>query len=300
MRDTMWIYTLMFFFSEAWSQNPGTNESTPVKSNTSVSVYVDRYESFNLEHDATLMCSNRTWKETMYVIWKVHLKNKQACQISFNSDGQSINSCGAGKSLQNTSRAQSYLHIKNFSKKDVGIYICESPYSRGNDNYRIHVSANVPPTIKSWLEYEDNKMVAVCIAEGGNPKSNISWSNGRNGSVETLPGSDGFFTVKSVLEIPEGTNRENLSCVVQYPYWKHPETVIPELREDNFLWVWVVVIVAAVVFIAGILFFAQKKLTKLRQCKRSESSLSKPPRMEDVEEVEPYASYIQRVNSIYN
>lgn len=78
---------------------------------------------------------------------------------------------------------------------------------------------SVPPTISMWLEHKYNKMVAVCRAAGGKPAANISWSHAGNSlSVET--NSHGFLTVESRLELPEGMDTENLSCVVRHQYWE--------------------------------------------------------------------------------
>ncbi|KAK1902561.1 Cell surface glycoprotein CD200 receptor 1-A [Dissostichus eleginoides] len=192
----------------------------------------------------------------LFVIWDIE-RNTKSCRIAFNDNGQKEDSCDDGKSLKNTSSSQSYLHIPKFSKDDVGVYKCNHVYNGGSENYEINVTITVPPRLSSWLETKDNKMVAVCKAEGGNSAANISWS---------LSG------IVSILEV------------------KDPQGYGP--------WLYILTVVVIIVFLAGVLFFAQKKLW--RRCKLSESSPSKSPPTEDVEEVEPYASYVQRVNSIYN
>ncbi|KAJ8388399.1 hypothetical protein AAFF_G00134250 [Aldrovandia affinis] len=71
-------------------------------------------------------------------------------------------------------------------------------------------------------------------------------------------------------------------------------------------WVWIIILLGAVSFVAAILtglFITRKHLGKLRNCCKSKISAPPPPKtpqIQDVEEVEPYASYVQRVNSIYN
>ncbi|XP_070400482.1 cell surface glycoprotein CD200 receptor 1-like [Nothobranchius furzeri] len=193
----MWIYPLIIYFAGLCSSDP-----------------VNRKQVFNLGSSVNLTCSSRTWKETIFVIWKLDLKHK-TCQISYINEGQNVDSCNDGKLLQNTTAGQSYLHIPNISADDVGLYRCESVYAGGNDNYKINVTITVPPTVSAWLERSCIKMFAVCRAEGGNP-SNISGSlTGNSESVKTLPGSDGFASVESKLELLEGMNPENLSCIVR-------------------------------------------------------------------------------------
>eukprot|EP00064_Thunnus_orientalis_P005954 superscaffoldBa00000600_g5968 len=73
------------------------------------------------------------------------------------------------------------------------------------------------------------------------------------------------------------------------------------IADSHFTLICILTVVISIAVLAGILFLAQKKLTILRCSKQADTSPSKPlPTAEDVEEVEPYASYVQRVNSIYN
>ena len=94
---------------------------------------------FNSGSDVNLTCSNKTWKETIYVIWNMTLTNK-ICQVSFSNGGEGKDSCTDFKSLRNTSRGQSYLHIPNFSTKDVGVYECNFVYQGGKEDYKINVA----------------------------------------------------------------------------------------------------------------------------------------------------------------
>ncbi|XP_013882608.1 cell surface glycoprotein CD200 receptor 1 [Austrofundulus limnaeus] len=150
------------------------------------------------------------------------------------------------------------------------------------------------------MEQRNNTVVAVCRAEGGNPAANISWSFTGNSEPETsLSDSDGLVTVESVLKIPAGMSRENLSCIIQHPSWDQEKMVIVKAEKDvQWHWIFIPVIGVVVVLLAGISTFALKKFKLLRR--QQSDTLDKSPRMEDVEEVEPYASYVQRVNSIYN
>ncbi|XP_028447823.1 cell surface glycoprotein CD200 receptor 1 isoform X2 [Perca flavescens] len=302
MKDMMICAAIIFSLSEAWSQDPalsGTNQSISVNSSTS-SPEVVRNLAFNLGSEVNLDCSNKTWNEMMFVTWTIKLKNKE-CRIGYSNEGLSDDLCNDGKSLRNTTSAKSYLHIPNFSNNDVGVYKCESVYTGGNDNYLIHVNITVgPSSLSAWFEFKDNKMVAVCKAEGGKPAASISWSQpGNSSSVETAS-SHGFFTVESRLELLEGMDKENLSCAIRHPYWKGLRILTPInlLKKGYIPWL-CILIVAVIMLLAGFLLFAHKKLKTLRRCQQTETSPSKSPPTGDVEEVEPYASYVQRVNSIY-
>lgn len=114
---------------------------TMCKNNSTILSFfsVVRNLTFNVGSDVNLTCSNKTWSETMYVFWKINLKYK-GCKIAFSNEGRSEDSCNDGKSLRNTSRAQSYLRIPNFSNDDVGVYRCESVYIGGSEDYEINVA----------------------------------------------------------------------------------------------------------------------------------------------------------------
>uniref|UniRef100_A0A1A8F2P8 CD200 receptor 1-like n=2 Tax=Nothobranchius korthausae TaxID=1143690 RepID=A0A1A8F2P8_9TELE len=288
MRSTMWIYIMVVFLSKSWSLES-----------------VNRKQVFNLGSSVNLTCSSRTWNETLFVIWNLDLKHK-TCKISYCNDGRNDDTCNDGKLLQNTTAGQSYLHILNISAEDVGLYRCESAYAGGNANYKINVTIAVPPTVSAWLERRGNKMFAMCRAAGGNPAANISWSlTGNSVSVEKLPGSDGFAAVESELELLEGMNPENLRCIIKHQFWDQERSLVPEPREgqdsarDYKLWIFLLVVGVIFVLLAAFIVLLLKKVKLSRRCQHVDT-LNKSPTIEDVEEVEPYASYVQRVNSIYN
>lgn len=278
----MWIYAMILIISQAWSQEQ-----------------VFRNVSFNQGSDVNLTCSNKTWKDTMFVTWKITLINKE-CIIAFRPGGESVDSCNDGKSLQNTSSFQSYLHIPKFSKKDVGVYNCQSPYNGGIVDVIYYVAIAVPPKVYTWLDYENSKVVAVCRAEGGNPAANISWNQGNASSKETHDAKK-LYSVESRLQLPEGVDTKSVHCIVRHPSWEREKTFeLPDTAPVPWLIISIIVITTGL--LTGLLFILQKKLRILRQCQQLDHSNppSKPAPTEDVEEVEPYASYVQRVNSIYN
>ncbi|XP_029701531.1 cell surface glycoprotein CD200 receptor 2-like isoform X1 [Takifugu rubripes] len=189
-----------------------------------------RNATFNLGSDVNLTCSNRTWNTIMFVVWNINLTNPpKVCRIAFDFGGPLVDTCRDGKSLHNTSRRQSYLHIPNLSNDDVGIYICESVYTGGNEVHKINMDITVPPSLSAWLESEGEKMVAVCRAERAKPAASVSWSQA--GSImETLREDGGFFSVESRLELLEGADTENLTCVIDHPYWREQQILQPALK----------------------------------------------------------------------
>ncbi|PWA31500.1 hypothetical protein CCH79_00002672, partial [Gambusia affinis] len=176
-----WIYTVVISVFEAWSQDA-----------------VKRDVTFNLGTNINLTCTNKTRADIVFIIWEMHLKNKN-CKISFVNDDKGIDSCKDGKSLLKTSTA--------------------------------------PPVLSAWLEQKGNKMVALCRAERGTPVANLSWSYGGSSepAVKTQLDPDGFVTVESHLELLEDIGPEELTCIVQHRFWDQEKILVPKLREAAVL-----------------------------------------------------------------
>ncbi|XP_029701554.1 cell surface glycoprotein CD200 receptor 1-B isoform X1 [Takifugu rubripes] len=277
----------------------GTNQSSAVAYTSPPPFQYVRNATFNLGSDVNLTCSNRTWNTIMFVVWNINLTNPpKLCRIAFDFVRPLVDTCRDGKSLHNTSRGQSYLHIPNLSNDDVGIYKCESVYTGGNEVHMINMDITVPPSLSAWLESEGEKMVAVCRAERAKPAANISWSQAGS-IVETLLEDGGFFSVESRLELLEGADTENLTCVIDHPYWRDQQILQPALKRGRIPWITIITIVSVFVLLGGVLFYVQKKVV-MRYYQQSDGSETKTAPTEEMEEVEPYASYVQRVNSLYN
>lgn len=258
--------------------------------------------SFRHGQDVNLTCGDKTWTKNkmIYIIWHLNLKDK-ACEIRSSLKGDIVNNCLDHKSLRNTTEGQPILHIPHFSYSDVGNYTCEWAYSGGakNDIYYINITA--PPNVSSWIERRGDRSVAVCRAERGSPGANISWTFTDSAATEMVRESDGLVSVQSSVEVGAHEDPQNLSCIVTHPYWEKPRVIVPKLEtsltiSQTHSAVYVTVVIS-VVFCLALLLWGILKLHNLRKHQKSSSKF--PPR-DYVEEVEPYESYVQRVNSIYN
>uniref|UniRef100_A0A4W5RFC3 Ig-like domain-containing protein n=1 Tax=Hucho hucho TaxID=62062 RepID=A0A4W5RFC3_9TELE len=297
--------------SATWSLETGHNNHISVTSHTALPstsitstelrMHVARSEHFHLGREVILTCCNKTWSEMIYTIWKIY-RGGTECLISLGVDRQPHNSCNDGKVMLNTTSGESYLHIPEFSISDEGFYYCESVYRGGSNYENISVSVIAPPTVSAWLELEVRRRVAVCLAKGGKPAASISWRNPWNFTSTTTWKQDGSNRVESRLVLPEVIPTGNLTCDVRHPFWVEVHTVIPQIPKGALeLWLHVIISVVTISVIMatlGGLYFTRKHLCRISPATPSES---KAPQSQDyVEEVEPYASYVQRVNSIYN
>ncbi|XP_019750896.1 cell surface glycoprotein CD200 receptor 1 isoform X2 [Hippocampus comes] len=251
---------------------------------------------FNVGSEVKLNCTDVSWAQLMYVIWKVDLAGHEQCQVGNSSiKSEVFDTCADGKSLRIFSESHFYLHIPNFSERDVGMYRCETAFRGGYHTCNISVSITVPPRISSWLEpRDDNSMEAVCTAEGGKPAAAVMWRHAGNVSaVEKQWTSSGLFSVESRLKLPEGLT--NATCIIKHPFWQAEKMLVPKHRKGLPYTMMCLLVASVLIVLAAFSFFIYKKRITLR-CR---SPIKSEP-TENIEEVEPYASYIQRVNSIYN
>ncbi|MEQ2316980.1 hypothetical protein AMECASPLE_038051, partial [Ameca splendens] len=117
-----------------------------------------------------------------------------------------------------------------------------------------------PPSLYAWLEWRNNKMIALCRAERGTPAANLSWSytGSSEPAVKTQLDTDGFVTVESQLELLEDINLEDLTCIIQHRYWDQEKILVPKPREANYsplLWIRVALVI--ILILSG--FLALKK-----------------------------------------
>ncbi|KAL0963415.1 hypothetical protein UPYG_G00306130 [Umbra pygmaea] len=252
--------------------------------------------------NVNLRCGNSNWTTMIYVIWTLNLSGRN-CVISLSIENPSRNTCNDRKALLNTTEGVIYLHVPQFSFRDEGLYRCETVFRGGKHNEDFNVSIIVPPKVTVWKERMGDRWVAVCLVEGGNPSVNISWKSTWNSSVP-LQIQTNSKKFESRIILPEGfTAKDNLSCVVTHPYFNTTELKIPEesvqTNDPSLLKISVVIVTISIVMVTlGGLYFTGKLLCGTSDITSSEPKAAQP--QDDVEEVEPYASYVQRVNCIYN
>ncbi|KAF4086826.1 hypothetical protein AMELA_G00088840 [Ameiurus melas] len=291
------------------------NKTLSCTTSTNEKLSVFRNESVELGKTVTLNCTNTkiAWRDIIFVIWKICLQDKQ-CIIAVAKNDSDHDTCQDGKKFANTSEETYHLIIPNFSVKDEGNYICDISYQSGGWLEMISVSAFARPTLSGWLEYEHGHPVAVCEATG-QPTASIYWETPWNLSSPTTQASGTTgqgSTVISRLYLPRHTPYRNLTCVVTASDLKHTKTRFSNFtfKDVHVKWPIVLVGVCATCSIVAILtglYIMRKNLIPLsifrKICCKPDIPApndEKPQQPYDPEELQPYASYVQRVNSIYN
>ncbi|KAM9804688.1 cell surface glycoprotein CD200 receptor 1-A [Neosynchiropus ocellatus] len=281
MMDSVWILTVLIIYKAG-----NVNSDVPL--------------SFDLGSFVNLTCLGHS-NLFMHIIWNIKTKNNK-CRVTFRNE--SDNTCRDGLFITKQATNQTFLHIPNFSERDVGIYSGELVHFGSRNICNFTLSVTRPPRLSSWLEMKDGKLVAVCKAEGANPAANISWKEAGNSSFEEKRfASDGFYTTESRLTLPQHYHYNSTPiCTVRHAAWKEEKHLLPQLPGLPLYQVCIISAFITILMLAGtsLLLYKYRKFLIPRCCGRAHASLTESEQKEDVEEVEPYASYVQRVNSIYN
>ncbi|KAI1885322.1 hypothetical protein AGOR_G00218950 [Albula goreensis] len=220
--------TLVFLFLINSVQGINSTASSTGIRTTTTSLFIQftdrRNEHYNVGGSVNMTCTNRTWSQILYTVWKLNISGIQ-CTIG--AIGHMFeNTCMDGKVLLSTSNGVSYLHIPLFKDTDEGIYKCET-LSRGKSyKANINVSAIVSPQISTRLDYRDGRREAVCSAAGGRPAASVSWGDTWNSSETqtSTQNNGGSFTVESRFILPDSVSADNLTCVLTHPSWREART----------------------------------------------------------------------------
>ncbi|XP_060732973.1 cell surface glycoprotein CD200 receptor 1 isoform X1 [Tachysurus vachellii] len=262
----------------------------------------------------TLTCTNTTitWHDMIFVIWKIKLRDKE-CTIAVAKNDSAHDTCLDGKKQNNTADGMYHLIIPNFSIQDEGKYTCDTSYQSGGTIEEVTVSGRARPQLTGWLEYEQGQTVAVCEATG-KPAATIQWKTPWNSTFVLGKASENtgqLSTVVNRLHLPQHASYENLTCVATASDLKNISTQFSNFtfRDAHSQWPIIFVCVLAAVLIAfsltGLYLCSNFKLLSIfrKLCCKPEMPVTneeKPQQPYDPEELQPYASYVQRVNSIYN
>ncbi|XP_052003906.1 cell surface glycoprotein CD200 receptor 1-A-like [Xyrauchen texanus] len=273
---------------------------------------VFKAETFVEGHNVNLTCGNSEvkWNELIYITWNISLKSRK-CFIGM-EPSRLESSCNDGKMHLKHSNGVS-LFIYNISKEDEGFYSCDISYREGTYAQTVNVSVIVPNLV-SKQEFKNGQWYVVCEAKYEQSAPTLHWEPALHITQNTSIIKNGnVHFVENRVYLRDVVNVSNLTCVANYPNWQQhitPDLRKPAVSDHKFPWEIIAIAVGSVCFIIvflAVVYVLCRKLNKLSvlkmlccKSKISTPAKDKPIQPHDVEEVEPYASYIQRVNFIYN
>ncbi|XP_069492076.1 cell surface glycoprotein CD200 receptor 1-A-like [Ambystoma mexicanum] len=302
-------------YSRNSSVNPGKmhTDGLETKGGNSDHIPPETFSTVNttVGHEVALHCSNATQDTITVRSWKINTGKGNTCLLSFSPVGnRTFTNCSKHPSWK-PGHQMSSIFINPVGLTDEGEYVCETASPSGNFKSHITLNVQVPPEVTLT---SDGSSAAVCKASRGKPAADISWEP----PCEACRNEHQAHLDKTVTVISRykrtSKNETNVTCMVAHPTFSHPQHRSMILSEDpeqlnsssfqaalsiGLPIVFCLVILACVL---GLIFYW--KSSELRQCYKftrpQNPSIHRQPPNDEVEEVEPYASYMQKENTIYN
>ncbi|PKU37422.1 hypothetical protein llap_12270 [Limosa lapponica baueri] len=233
------------------------------------------------------------------VTWKISPKVGGPCTLGYRADWNKTDRTNCSDSMNWKFRPDwdPTLEIQQVKIGHEGNYTCEVVAPDGNFHRTHHLTVLVPPKLSLYCDDQGNP---VCKAAAGKPAAQISWVLESNSTPNEEGHDDGTVTVFSKFTA-YSTNVTTTTCIVSHPAGNWSKSI--DCRPGNnklILYVSTILcFLSIVIFVAVIYSF---KLHHDRLCHKT-----KPPEIapthspqDDTMEVEPYTTYVQKENVIYN
>ncbi|KAM9204112.1 cell surface glycoprotein CD200 receptor 1-A-like [Mergus octosetaceus] len=248
-------------------------------------------------HSAVMTCPNRTGA-TM-VTWKISPKIGGPCTLGFRADQNLVDRTNCSDSVKSEFKSEQFyaLEIQQVGMADEGNYSCEVVNQEGNFHQMYQLTVLVPPRLSLYCENHSNP---VCEAAAGRPAAEILWVPENNSMTEIDSHDNDTVTVLSRFTA-HSTDRKTVTCMVYHATLNETmSTDCSSPQRDLILYITIALgFLIIITFMAVIYYF---KLHGCRLCHKT-----KPPDTslthsleDDTMEVEPYTTYVQKENTIYN
>ncbi|XP_073433330.1 cell surface glycoprotein CD200 receptor 1-like [Dendrobates tinctorius] len=247
--------------------------------------------------EAVLHCIHSIKNFTM-ITWKVHSLNQPYCYLSTFGDDLKGN-CSDRMHLD-VDKNQTSLRIPSSMAIDDGNYTCEIVNGSGNFFHSVVLQVLAEPFVTINVDGDGHP---ECRAIGGNPAANISWTPESQEKVKTWNKIEINGTT-TVISSYNTSNVTEVTCIVSHPTFTNPierRLSMPVLgaEANQLILILSVSLILIFVLFLGILLLWQRSY--IRTCL---SMNTNSPTMQEnpgtIEEVEPYASFTEKVNTIYS
>lgn len=244
-----------------------------------------------------MTCPNRT--NISMVTWKINPKTGHQCTLAYLIDKDSTGKTNCSDRINWRSRPDwdQALEIQQVGKADEGNYTCEVVNADGNFHRLYHLTVIVAPRMALYCDDYGNP---VCEAETEKSAAEISWVPESNSTPRADSHDNGTVTVVSWFAA-RSTNGKNPTCIVSHATLNETKSInCSSSYRDLILCIAIILSFLIIITFMAVIYYL--KLHGCRFCHRS-----KPPDIiptyssqDDTVEVEPYTTYVQKENVIYN
>ncbi|XP_018413352.1 PREDICTED: cell surface glycoprotein CD200 receptor 1 [Nanorana parkeri] len=234
--------------------------------------------------------------------WKVQHLDKPLCTVSFIiTKNETYNGCN-NRMHQDIGTKWVTLTLENITVSDEGNYTCEVVNEGGTLTGTIILEVLAKPFALITLT---GSRSAECRAVGGHPATTVWWNSALLNEVSdtTSIEKNKTSTVISTYT-PVEDNETEATCTVHHPAFPSPLILTIKIPAaagmKNMWWVLIPVVVIIVITVIILLLWQISGLRTFSANKRGNTSEPQENPTVIVEDVEPYASFTQKVNTIYN
>ncbi|XP_074784287.1 cell surface glycoprotein CD200 receptor 1-A-like [Athene noctua] len=245
-----------------------------------------------------LTCSPKT-NATM-VTWKIMPKVGGHCALGYRADQNKTDRTNCSDRINWKFRPDRdpTLEIRQVEIAHEGDYICELVKTEGNFHKTYHLTVLAPPRLTLYC---DDHGVPVCQAAAGKPPAQISWVLESTSTPREEAHDNGTVTVLSKFTA-HSTNRTNTTCIVSHPAGNQSKSIACRPPGNESVNPHVYIIPCFLSIITSMTLIYCFKLHSNRLCHKTKPPETAPTHspQDDTAEVEPYTTYVQKENIIYN
>lgn len=252
--------------------------------------------------DSSVLTCPRKGALTM-VTWKTSPKAGDPCSLVYRADKDKTNrtNCSDNMNLTFTPALDPVLEIRQVGIAQEGNYTCEMVSTEGNFDVIYHLTVLAPPRLSLVCDEQGSP---VCEAAAGKPPAQLWWVPESNSTAEEKGHDNRTVTVLSRFTAGSSrvTNGTNVTCMVSHPAgnWSQSIACYPSGGNSFIQYVYTIACVLIIIILLAVIYYF--KLHNDRPCHKA-----KPPEIapthsqqDDTMEVEPYTTYVQKENVIYN
>ncbi|XP_042644317.1 cell surface glycoprotein CD200 receptor 1-A-like [Tyto alba] len=253
--------------------------------------------SVTVGNSSVLTCSPKS--NITMVTWKISPKVGGPCTLSYRADQNKTNRTNCSDSVDWKFRPDRdpSLEIRQVEIAHEGNYTCEVVATEGNFHKMYQLTVLVPPRLTLYC---DDNGIPVCKAAVGKPAAQILWVLEGISTPKEEGHDNGTVTVLSNFTA-YSTNTTNTTCIVSHPAGNQSSSIACRPPKNSFFRDVLIILgfLSIITFMAVVYYF---KLHRDRLCHKPKPPETAPTHspQDDTMEVEPYTTYVQKENIIYN
>ncbi|KAM7032235.1 cell surface glycoprotein CD200 receptor 1-A-like [Passerculus sandwichensis] len=235
--------------------------------------------------------------------WTITPKAGGLCTLVYRADKNKTHRTTCSDNINLIFRADlpPALEIWQVGLAQEGNYSCDVASAEGNFHKRYHLTVQAPPRLSLSCDEQGSP---VCEAAAGKPPAQLSWAPEGSSTAEERCHDNGTVTVLSKFTACSTSVTSVTTCMVSHPAgnWSQSIACCPseKIVTNVFLYACIITCVLIIITLLAVIYYF--KLHGDRSCHRT-----KPPEIapihsqqDDTMEVEPYTTYVQKENVIYN